>query len=126
MKAFYLGMLILMQLYSVKSQDVIIRQISKVSIFFKGDSKDDKYREFLLIKCNAFISQYFSKNKTPVYIILKSSSDTSSFNIFYDNIYGNSLDEDNKKRSKWNRYYQPGIRIVSNKDIQSILKLTEY
>jgi hypothetical protein len=75
--------------------------------------------------CNQLLLSYQSDETLPVYLIFKDyTPDTSHLNIYFDNIYGNSLDEVNDERTL--EFYKPGIRIITCYNTEITLRLLDY
>lgn len=93
-------------------------------VFEKG--VNDKLKEEYAFLCSEYIKSNYSKKKLPlIYIVVDNQS--TNYELAYDNLTGNSLD--NKLYERKGKFYKPGIRIkvpVSPNQSDAILKLLDY
>ncbi len=107
----------------------IITTVGKVIFFDNKDSLKSKQLHEIAKLCDCYIQKFYSGVKLPnILLDVEQSKDTAYYQLGYDNIYGNSIDNDVYER-KTNDYTNLGIRIKScSADIneESILKLLDY
>lgn len=113
----------------LKSQEgIFIRQISNVIFGSNTWDKDLLIKEKCTSLCLGYLDTYYSKNKLPnIYLAISSKEDLTKYELAYDNLHGNSLE--NKLYKRRCNYDMPGIRIVIySKELKelTVLKLLDY
>lgn len=123
MKVINLIIILLLHMTVVQSQTTSITEIGNVAFINPSDTAVKNKRIELARMSNEFIKKYYPTNKQTIYLMLN-ANDTNAFNVYCDNIYGSSLDDDNNERSL--KYYKPGIRVDANYSKEVILRLLDY
>lgn len=108
---------------TARSQTTSITEIGNVAFINPSDTIVKNQRIELARMSNEFIQRYYPSNKHIIYVMLN-TTDAKDFNVYYENIYGSSLDNDNNERSL--KYYKPGIRVDANYNKEVILRLLDY
>lgn len=113
----------------LKSQEgIFIRQRSNVIFGSNTWDKDLPIKEKCTSLCIKYLDAYYSKNKLPnIYLAISSKENLTKYELAYDNLHGNSLE--NKLYKRRYKYDMPGIRIVIySKELSEmiVLKLLDY
>lgn len=107
----------------LKGQTIAITEYNGI-VFEKGENNEAKENYALL--CSDYIKSNYPRKSLPlIYLVI--SNDSLQYELAYDNLQGNSLD--NKTYGRKGKYYEPGIRIKvpdSPNQSQAILDLLNY
>ncbi len=106
-----------------------ITEIGKVVFSKNGNSNTSKLQEQVAVLFNKYICEYYSRKKLPVIylsIVNDNTSTSTRYELSYDNLYGNVLNNDNVTVKS--KYHKAGINIlvVNPSDNTSMLKILEY
>jgi hypothetical protein len=132
MNKFIPGMLILMMALLTKSysQSIFTQQTGRVVFSSVSGNSLIGIKEGAARLCNRYINKYYPKKKLPlIYLSIVNDSTTAdtAYQLSYDNLYGNSLE--NEYTDRRGKYYKPGIRIRivnASLDTVSLFKLLDY
>jgi len=124
MKSKTICILIFIVLFSFsKGQVIAITEYN--GVVFEKDEFNDIKENYALLCSNYIKDNYLRKNLPIIYLVI--NDDSIQYELAYDNLSGNSLD--NKVYGRKGNFYEPGIRIkVPNSSDQSkeLLKLLDY
>jgi len=133
MHKFFLGTLLCGCLMFVKGygQSVYTRITQQGNVVFSSgvDTSLVPVKERMAQLCNRHICKHYPKKKLPLIylsIVRDSTVKDVGYQLSYDNLYGNSLDDNASKKGK---YYRPGLKIEAsgtNFEEESLLKILEY
>lgn len=109
-------------------QDITVRLGHVVYTTIKEDQDSVTKKKYAEL-CEEFCARYYSTKRLPfVYLVISSTgSDTSLFELAFDNLRGNSLSNREYGRNKI--YDVPGIRIkicTRERKEEEVLKLLDY
>ena len=115
--------------FNTSFAQTVITTVGGVVFFDDPDSSRSKTLHEIAVICNEYIQQCHLGASLPlVFLDLELARDTSYWQLGYDNIYGNSIDNDIYER-KTKDYTDLGIRIKScDRTIkrENVLKLLDY
>lgn len=121
--------LILFGIFKNSFSQTVISTRGKIVFFDDKDTSKSRQLHDIAKLCSSYIQKFYPKVTLPnVLLDIELSKDTSYSQLGYDNIYGNSIENDIYER-KTKDYTNLGIRIKScmptiNKE--DILKLLDY
>ncbi len=126
MKWVIVSIFLLFASLSCHSQIPFIRQIGLVVYSDFEKSRDELKKKKSAVACSEYITSKRFDTSLLVYLIYDSDSD--GYQLSFDNLYGNSID--NSVYDRKGIYYQPGIRIVIPMNriecVRDIYKLIDY
>jgi len=111
------------------AQVSFVKQIGRVALNGSNTDADSLLKRSYAMLINGHIKNHYSKKRLPlIYLAIRSVEDPSMpFELAYDNLNGNSLE--NKTYHRRGKYDAPGIRIkIYTKGLRKdeVLKLLEY
>jgi hypothetical protein len=110
------------------SAQVVVTQIGQVVFQGPSTTTEGETKKLYADLCNSYIRKYYPNKKLPlIYLDIKTGIDDSIYELAYDNLNQNSLD--NKTYERKDKYSIPGILIKlhsQTKEPEKLLKLLEY
>lgn len=108
-------------------QVTFVKQIGCVAFNGSSVDRDSLRKENYALLVNEHIQKNYSKKKLPLIYLVVCSMDSMHFQLAYDNLNGNSLD--NKTYDRKGKYDTPGLRIkICSQELhkEELLKLLDY